>query len=65
MLTLFLLFEFEDFFAEFDQLRLLAVLHDYIQLLLWVLLEGVAIEKWIGRLTSTVIHIMTIESIYA
>lgn len=34
MLTLFLLFEFEDFFAEFDQLRLLAVLHDYIQLLL-------------------------------
>ena len=65
MLTLLLLFEFEDFFAELDQLRLLAVLHDYIKLLLWVLLEGVAIEKWISRLTPTVIQIMTIESVYA
>ena len=45
VLALLLLFELEDFLSELDELGLLAVLHDHLELLLTVLLEGVPVEK--------------------
>ena len=61
--ALLLLFELEDVLAELDQLRLLAVLHDDLQLLLRVLLEGVPVEQGVARLTCPVVHRIAIHSI--
>lgn len=55
MSTLFLLLELEDLLAELDQLRLLAVLHDHLELLLRVLLEGVPVEERVARLACAIV----------
>ena len=48
---------------------MLAILHDYIQLLLRVLLEGVSVEHRVARLTRSVIDVVTVakesKSLYA
>ena len=45
MASLLLLLIFEVVFTELDELGVLTVLHDMLQLLLGILLEGISIEQ--------------------
>ena len=62
---LLLLLVFEVLFAELDELRMLAVLHDVLQLLLGVLLEGVPVEERVARLARSIIQLKTVRGQHA
>lgn len=60
MSSLLLLFELEDVLAELDQLRMLTILHDHLEFLLGVLLEGVSVEHRVARLACPVINMVAV-----